>query len=457
MSRCTPPARSKPSRSSLDPIPRPCQSGAIRSIDTWAWMTPSDCTWITPTTCSPASATSDVAPSADSARLVRSASSAYSAQPSAATSPITPSRWARAYGWIDTSVIHLRPPGERVPSRWRLFRESAEFLGEADQESFGPPDVAEPVHVFVLDQFVDELCAVLAEPGERVVDVVNGEHDTQVAQSVDGGVPVVSRNRRRDESRKLESALAVRGAHHGDLDVLITQSGNTPRPLSVDRGLSFELEPELAKELDCGRQILNDDAHVVHAQCHMPKTTPWGSAAAATWRDTTERVRTHPSPRDRHPAEPGKALPPPERSAQRAVGLHPVQTANDEGTGWDLRARKHDTVAQHRSRAQPASVSDHDRPVQVRPHADLAARADQHRRLHLHSIQVRALTCVDGRRHLRRGRLEADGPGERVEVSLDELADGADIVPVRVDLMGVERDVAVEQGGKDVHRPVDEP
>ena len=105
---------------------------------------------------------------------------------------------------------------------------------------------------------------MLAEPGERIVDVVHGEHDAQVAQSVHGGGPVVSRNRRCDESRKLESALAVRGAHHGDLDLLVAQSGNTPRPLSVNRRLSFEPEPELAKELDCRRQILNDDAYVVH-------------------------------------------------------------------------------------------------------------------------------------------------------------------------------------------------
>jgi hypothetical protein len=30
-------------------------------------------------------------------------------------------------------------------------------LGEPDEKSFGPPDVAEPIHVFVLDHFADEL------------------------------------------------------------------------------------------------------------------------------------------------------------------------------------------------------------------------------------------------------------------------------------------------------------
>lgn len=42
-----------------------------------------------------------------------------------------------------------------------LGARSAEFLGEPAEESFGPADIAEQVHVFVLDDFVDELRAVL--------------------------------------------------------------------------------------------------------------------------------------------------------------------------------------------------------------------------------------------------------------------------------------------------------
>ncbi len=45
----------------------------------------------------------------------------------------------------------------------------------------------------VLDHFAaDKLCAVLAEPGKRLVDVVHGKHDAEVAQSVHWGVPVIS-------------------------------------------------------------------------------------------------------------------------------------------------------------------------------------------------------------------------------------------------------------------------
>src|ERR1051326_7797589 len=52
-----------------------------------------------------------------------------------------------------------------------------ELLGEPDENSFGTPDVAEPIRVFILDHCADELRAAFAEPGERSVDVLHGEHD----------------------------------------------------------------------------------------------------------------------------------------------------------------------------------------------------------------------------------------------------------------------------------------
>ena len=39
-----------------------------------------------------------------------------------------------------------------------------EFLGEPDENSFKAPDVAEPILVFVLDHFANELRAAFAEP-----------------------------------------------------------------------------------------------------------------------------------------------------------------------------------------------------------------------------------------------------------------------------------------------------
>lgn len=52
-----------------------------------------------------------------------------------------------------------------------------ELLGEPDEHSFGTPDVAEPIHLFILGHFADERRAAFAEPDERIVDVFHGEHD----------------------------------------------------------------------------------------------------------------------------------------------------------------------------------------------------------------------------------------------------------------------------------------
>src|SRR6185503_7498329 len=90
-----------------------------------------------------------------------------------------------------------------VPFTSRERCRSAEFLGEPDEKSFGPPDVAEPIRVLVLDHFTDELRTSLAEPGDRIVDVLHGEHDAQVAKRVHRGAPVIGDHRRRKKSREL--------------------------------------------------------------------------------------------------------------------------------------------------------------------------------------------------------------------------------------------------------------
>ncbi len=58
---------------------------------------------------------------------------------------------------------------------------SAEFLGECDEKPFRPADVAQPIRVFIPDYFAYELGAALAEPFKRLVDLVHGKHDAEVA------------------------------------------------------------------------------------------------------------------------------------------------------------------------------------------------------------------------------------------------------------------------------------
>src|SRR5256714_13823976 len=97
-----------------------------------------------------------------------------------------------------------------------------ELLGKPAENPFGTPDVAEPIRVFVLDHFADELRAAFDEPGERIVDVLHGEHDAQVAESVHWRTAVIGDHRRREESGHLEPAVAVRRTHHGNLDAHFT-------------------------------------------------------------------------------------------------------------------------------------------------------------------------------------------------------------------------------------------
>ena len=54
-------------------------------------------------------------------------------------------------------------------------------MGESDEKPFRPTYVAKPIRVLILDYFAYELRAAFAEPFKRLVDVVHGEHDAEVA------------------------------------------------------------------------------------------------------------------------------------------------------------------------------------------------------------------------------------------------------------------------------------
>ena len=68
-----------------------------------------------------------------------------------------------------------RHSDSRGPSR------SVELLGKSDEKPFRPADVAEPMRILIPDHFAYELCAALAKPGKRLVDIFNSEHDAEVA------------------------------------------------------------------------------------------------------------------------------------------------------------------------------------------------------------------------------------------------------------------------------------
>ena len=67
-----------------------------------------------------------------------------------------------------------------------------------------------------------------------------------------------------EEAGELEPPVAIRRAHHGDFDALIAESSNTAGPFSFNRGLAFELETELAKEINRRCEVIDDDSYVIH-------------------------------------------------------------------------------------------------------------------------------------------------------------------------------------------------
>src|SRR6185369_12232190 len=99
-----------------------------------------------------------------------------------------------------------------------------ELLRQSDENPFRAPDVAEAIRIFVLDHFADELRAAFAKPYERIVDVLHGEHDAQVTESVHGGAAVIGDHGRCEESGYLEPTVTVRRPHHGNLDAHAAQS-----------------------------------------------------------------------------------------------------------------------------------------------------------------------------------------------------------------------------------------
>ena len=72
-------------------------------------------------------------------------------------------------------------------------------------------------------------------------------------------------SRRSEEAGELEPAVAVRRAHHRTLDALIALSSDASGPFSFNHGPTFQLETELAKELDGASEVIDDDSHVVHS------------------------------------------------------------------------------------------------------------------------------------------------------------------------------------------------
>ncbi len=126
-------------------------------------------------------------------------------------------------------------------------------------------DVAEPVTVFVASHLANEFRAAGSQPGDGGVDVVDCECDTADTQGVRWRVHVVAPGRRGVELHQFEPSMAVRGLQHCDIHADALEPHPTVHPTALDRPLALQLESELDEERRRGREVVDHDAHVLHA------------------------------------------------------------------------------------------------------------------------------------------------------------------------------------------------
>src|SRR5262249_34568245 len=89
-------------------------------------------------------------------------------------------------------------------------------------------------------------------------------HDAQIAERIHRRGAMIGDDGRGEEARQFEPAVPVWRAHHGDLNALIAEPGDTPGPLAFDHGAPFEFEARLAKAINRAAEVLDDDADIVH-------------------------------------------------------------------------------------------------------------------------------------------------------------------------------------------------
>ena len=116
----------------------------------------------------------------------------------------------------------------------------------------------------VVLHLANELPAARSHAGDGGVDIVDCECDMADARSVRRRVPVAAPARLGVKLLQLEPSVAIRGLQHRDLRVDALETHHAVHPTALDRSLALQLESELDEELRCGREVVDDDADVIH-------------------------------------------------------------------------------------------------------------------------------------------------------------------------------------------------
>src|SRR5439155_18307267 len=121
------------------------------------------------------------------------------------------------------------------------YRFVTEFLGQPDHDSLRAADEAEPVLVLVLRDLVYQGRAEGAELSERLIKVVDEEHDAAHAQHVRRHILGAEPDRGgRMELGELDLTMAVRRPHHGDVGTEVLEPDDAICPRALYCRLSYD-------------------------------------------------------------------------------------------------------------------------------------------------------------------------------------------------------------------------
>src|SRR5262249_54961991 len=127
-------------------------------------------------------------------------------------------------------------------------------------------------------------------------------------------------------SREFDPAVAVGRPHHRDLDALVAQSGDAPRPLSFDHGAPFELEAQLDEEGDRRIERLHHDADVVHPlKRHEGHSRGSQTAPVSGWFGAFHEMRRRTTATTPRPTA-SRVTTPTNRSAKTTSGAPPSRS-----------------------------------------------------------------------------------------------------------------------------------
>jgi hypothetical protein len=161
--------------------------------------------------------------------------------------------------------------------------QSANRLRQLDDDLLGAADIAESVAVLVALQLADELCAASSEASDDLVDVIDDERNVADTQSVRWRALGAAVGRRRMKLCQLDSSVPVWSLQHGNLGSDTLEPDDAVHPIALDRRLAPQFESELNEERHRVREVVDDDAHMIHPlDCHALNSRTTASVGPAT-------------------------------------------------------------------------------------------------------------------------------------------------------------------------------